>query len=49
MEDEKIIKLYWARDENAVRETAKKYGKLCFFVAENILADQEEVEECYFI
>ena len=46
MEDEKIIGLYWDRNEDAIAETSSKYGKLCFFVANNILASHEDSEEC---
>ena len=27
MEEEKIVALYWKRDEGAIRETEEKYGK----------------------
>lgn len=46
MEDEKIIGLYWNRKEEAISETSSKYGKLCFFIANNILASHEDSEEC---
>ena len=36
MEDENIIRLYWDRDEAAIEETSKKYGKYCFAIANNI-------------
>lgn len=39
MEDTKIIELYWARIEDAIRETAVKYGKLFHQVANNILVN----------
>ena len=29
MEDEKIIELYWQRDEEALRQTNLKYGSFC--------------------
>ena len=29
MEDNEIIELYWKRDEVAILETDKKYGKYC--------------------
>ena len=29
MEDKKIVDLYWERDENAIKETSLKYGRLC--------------------
>jgi len=46
MEDSKIIELYWARSEEAIRETAAKYGKLCRYIARNILANAQDGEEC---
>ena len=46
MDDERIITLYWERDESAVRETEKKYGKYCYAVAYNILHSQEDSNEC---
>ena len=29
MEDEKIIDLYWNRDQGAIGHTAEKYGSYC--------------------
>ncbi len=46
MEDEKIVELYWQRDENAIRQTEQKYGGYCRTVARNILADEQDTEEC---
>ena len=46
MEDEKIVMLYWQRDENAIRETKMKYGKYCYTVAYNILHSHEDSDEC---
>lgn len=45
MEDTQIISLYFARNEQAIRETDKKYGKYCYSIAYNILSDQEDAEE----
>lgn len=45
MDDESIIELYFGRDEQALRETANKYGGLCFRVASNILGCREDAEE----
>ena len=46
MEDEKIIGLYWERNEDAITETSSKYGKLFFRIASNILLNHEDSEEC---
>ena len=46
MDDLQIIELYFARDEHAIKETDRKYGKLCFQVAKNLLFNNEDSEEC---
>lgn len=46
MEDGDIIALYLARDERAIGETEAKYGPLCRQVANNILGDARDAEEC---
>lgn len=46
MEDEKIVALYWERNEDAIRETETKYGKYCYAVAYSILHSPEDSEEC---
>ena len=46
MKDEKIIELFFARDEQALAEVEKKYGALCHFIALSILTVREDAEEC---
>ena len=46
MEDYKIVALYWKKDENAINETSRKYGAYCFAIADNILHNKEDSEEC---
>lgn len=46
MEEKKIIELYFARSENAIRETEKKYGRFCYKIAYGILASHPDSEEC---
>lgn len=46
MEDEKIIELFFARSESAIRELDIKYGKNCHRLANNILKDLQDAEEC---
>ena len=46
MDDTQIIDLYFARNEQAIKETDAKYGKLCFSVANKILENNEDSEEC---
>lgn len=46
MDDNKIIELYFARDNSAIKETKNKYGKLLYSVSYNILKTREDAEEC---
>ena len=46
MTDAEIITLYWKRDEQAIGETARKYGTYCHSIAYHILTNQEDAEEC---
>ena len=46
MEDDKIIELYFKRDETAICQTQIKYGKYCYTIAKNILGDHLDAEEC---
>jgi len=46
MDDLRIIELYFERDEQAIKETDTKYGKLCHSIAYNILNNHEDSEEC---
>ena len=44
--DGEIVELYFARDEQAIAETDKKYGKVCMQVSMNIVASRPDAEEC---
>lgn len=46
MDDSTIVELYFARDEAAIEETDRKYGKYCSHIAYNILQSAEDAEEC---
>ena len=46
MDDLRIIEMYFERDEQAIKETATKYGKLCHSIAYNILNNHQDSEEC---
>ena len=46
MEDNVIVKLFFERSEEAIRETDKKYGSYCKAVAYNILNNTQDAEEC---
>ena len=45
MDDSEIIELYFQRSEEAVTQTASKYGKYCYKIAYHILSSQEDSEE----
>ncbi len=44
--DERIIELYFQRDENAIKETDIKYKRFLLSVAYNIVYDISDCEEC---
>ena len=46
MEDSKIIDLFFARSEFAIKELDSKYGKVCYKIAYNILNEHMDSEEC---
>lgn len=46
MDDLKIVELYFERDEQAIKETDAKYGRLCHSIAYHILNNREDSEEC---
>lgn len=46
MTDEEIVELYWNRDETAIEETGKKYGAYLHTIVWNILAQEQDTEEC---
>ena len=46
MEDERIVLLYWDRDEAAISESSMKYGAYCTSIAQNILKNPADAEEC---
>ncbi|MBQ3028732.1 MAG: sigma-70 family RNA polymerase sigma factor [Lachnospiraceae bacterium] len=46
MDDKQILTLYQERSETAISATADKYGKLCHYIAYQILYNEEDSEEC---
>ena len=46
MDDGRIVEMYFERKENAIAETAKKYGRFLRDMAGRILQSPEDVEEC---
>ena len=45
MDDKVILDLYFARNEEAITETERKYGCYCYSVANRILNSNEDSEE----
>ena len=46
MEDRQIVKLLFARAENAISELSTRFGKQLHRIAYNILENQSDAEEC---
>lgn len=49
MDDNKIVELYWQRNEQAIKETSDKYGSYCMKISLNILSTMSESEEMSMI
>ena len=45
-DDERIIELFFARDQQAIRELDMKYGKICHSLSYNIVNNRQDAEEC---
>ena len=45
VEDAKIVELFWARNEDAIKETDAVYGRRLNALARNILQSREDAEE----
>lgn len=46
LDDSKIIELFYARSEQAIVELSQKYGSVCSKIANNILNNKLDAEEC---
>ena len=46
LDDKQIVELFLSRDENAIRESAAKYGARLYALAHGIVADRQTAEEC---
>jgi len=46
MEDSQIVAMYLQRSEDAIFQTAVKYGAYCQSIARSILPDPEDAKEC---
>jgi len=46
MNDSEIIELYWHKNTKAISASMDRYGSYCFTVANGILGDVQDSEEC---
>lgn len=46
MEDNRIIQLFWSRDQRAITAAAEQYSGYCATIARSILCSVEDAEEC---
>ena len=46
IEDEKIIEMFFNRDQQAIHELDMKYGKICRNLSYNIVNSRLDAEEC---
>lgn len=46
MEDQQIIQKFYERQEQALKDLSNKYGTLCQAIANRILSNQQDAEEC---
>ncbi len=46
MDDEKIVALFWARDESAIHHVSEKYGRRLRALSYGIVKDVQTSEEC---
>ena len=46
MDDARIVELFWERDEAALTETKAKYESYCFSIANGILHNTQDAQEC---
>ena len=45
MDDSKIIELFFARNEDAIKHTDDAYGRRLFHLADNIVHNDQDAEE----
>ena len=46
LDDSGIVDLFFERSEEAIKETATKYGGYCKRIAINIVSNSADAEEC---
>ncbi len=45
--DKEIVQLFRERNEDAVSEAKKRYEDYCMYIANNVLHDRRDAEECF--
>ena len=46
MNDQAIVSMFWGRNEDAISESKKQYEDYCLYIANNVLHDRQDAEEC---
>ena len=46
MDDSRIIELFFEHSEKAISELSSKYGGVCMKIAQNVLNNHQDAEEC---
>lgn len=46
MEDIDIVELFWSRNESGIKAAAEKFTDYCIRIAQNILGNREDSEDC---
>lgn len=46
MNDEALVQAFWDRDEDAIRTAKKQYEPYCLYIANNVLHNSLDAEEC---
>ena len=46
MNDQTIVQKFWDRSEDAIAESRKQYENYCLYIANNVLHDRQDSEEC---
>lgn len=46
MSDETIVEKFWQRDESALTDLQTTYYRYCFYIAQKILCNEQDAEEC---
>ncbi len=46
MDDETLVRMFWDRDERAIDRVREQYEPYCRYIAQNVLHDRLDTEEC---